>query len=251
MKELISIGLIPKPVNHIAVHSHDMWEFVYYIYGTGTINVGNNEIGFEPGLMICLPPNISHCENSVSGYRNYHFSVRCFDGFGTQIPVFSDNESKDCLNIFTQIYREYHLKQNNWRNITESLLTVLYNYMVAWSNIIRQNPLVEKFCNLLVSNISNPNFSIEETLSGIHLSPDHFRKLFKKETGMTPLEYLIQKRIDYARELLSLQKINRYKIKEVAILCGFDDQYYFSRLFKKVTGFSPAEYRKSIIESNL
>lgn len=238
MKELISIGMIPEPVRHIDSHSHDKWEIVYYFYGTGTITIGCMEILFEPGIIICLPPNTPHFENSDKGYRNYHFFVNCFNRFGTEIPKFKDTDNKDYFNILSQIYREYHLKQKNWKNIVESLLAALHNYMIAWSNLDRLSPYVEKFCNLLIVNISNPKFTIEKALSAIPLSHDYFRKLFKIEIGFTPLEYLLAKRIDYAKELLSASKVHGYKIKEIALLCGIDDQYYFSRLFKKLQVFA-------------
>jgi AraC-like DNA-binding protein len=244
MNDLISIGMIPEPVLQIGAHSHNVWEMVYYIYGTGSITIDNISVQFEPGAIVCLPPNIPHFEISETGYRNYHWSVQSFHGFGTGIPVFKDNESRDYRSILSQIYREYHTRQNNWRNIAESLLGVLYQYMLAWNCAGKTNSLVERFRNTLVANIANPSFSLEEALKDVPLSSDHFRKIFKKEIGRSPLEYLLQKKIDYAKELIHSNESYGYNIKEVAILCGFNDQYYFSRLFKKYTGVSPKNYQR-------
>lgn len=242
MKDLMSIGMIPEPIRHFGSHSHNVWEIVYYFYGTGVITVGETVVPFKPGVIVCLPPNVPHFEHSAAGFRNYHWCVFNFYGLGKEIPIFSDNENGDYQNILSLLYREYHLKQNNWNNITESLLSVLYHYMLGWNAVYKVSPLVERFCNTIVANISNSQFSIEEALNDFPVSPDHFRKIFKKELGLTPLEYLLQKRIGYSKKLLEIREINRYKIKEIAKLCGFDDQYYFSRLFKKATGVSPQGY---------
>ena len=60
---------------------------------------------------------------------------------------------------------------------------------------------------------------------------------------MTPLEYLTQIRIEQAKSYLINSNI--YSISEIADMCGFSDQYYFSRVFKKTVGVSPRDYKKN------
>jgi two-component system, response regulator YesN len=80
-------------------------------------------------------------------------------------------------------------------------------------------------------------------MSEIPLSIDHCRRLFIKETGKTPSEYLTEKRINYAKLLLETRlRNNSISVKEIANHVGFDDPYYFSRVFKKVTGKSPTKW---------
>ena len=93
--------------------------------------------------------------------------------------------------------------------------------------------------NEIISNISNPDYEIQQTLQKVPLTEDYFRKLFFQETGKTPLQYLTQKRISYAKQLLCLQAHSGISIQEIAWRSGFADNYYFSRVFKKVTGVSP------------
>lgn len=73
------------------------------------------------------------------------------------------------------------------------------------------------------------------------LSKDHFIRLFKKELGTTPLQYINQKKIEKAQLLLITEDL---AVKEIAFQLAFDDYSYFNRLFKKTTGVTPQEYRR-------
>ena len=74
------------------------------------------------------------------------------------------------------------------------------------------------------------------------LSKDHFIRLFKKETGDTPLKYINRKKIEKAQLILITDDMS---IKNVALNLAFEDYSYFNRLFKKITGVTPQEYRTS------
>ena len=74
-----------------------------------------------------------------------------------------------------------------------------------------------------------------------HLSPSRFRALFREATGLSPLDYLLVLRLNHARQLM-LQTGS--SIGEVARAVGYEDQLYFSRIFKKRTGLSPSAYRR-------
>lgn len=74
------------------------------------------------------------------------------------------------------------------------------------------------------------------------LSKDHFIRLFRKETGLTPQKYIIRKKVERAQLMLVTQETT---VKNVALALGYDDVSYFCRLFKKVTGCQPHNYRRS------
>lgn len=81
--------------------------------------------------------------------------------------------------------------------------------------------------------------SINEIANQFHIAPTYFSKMFKKEFGITAIEFLTQCRIEHAKNLL---KQKQYSIHEIADLCGYSDPYYFSRIFKAETGISPSKY---------
>lgn len=85
------------------------------------------------------------------------------------------------------------------------------------------------------------NISIEDICNEVNVSPYHFIRTFKKKTGFSPHQYLVQTRIKKAKELL---RSRQFSVSEVAVLCGFVSLPHFSNTFKSVTGKSPSEFKK-------
>ncbi|WP_116188886.1 AraC family transcriptional regulator [Paenibacillus taihuensis] len=73
------------------------------------------------------------------------------------------------------------------------------------------------------------------------LSTQHLIYLFKKETGFSPIDYFLRMKMQHAASMLDLTDLN---VREIAAAVGLADPYYFSRIFKKLMGHSPTEYRK-------
>ena len=84
------------------------------------------------------------------------------------------------------------------------------------------------------------NISVEEMAKNMNLSRSHFTRLFSEEMNTTPRKYLEDLRLKAAIELLFGEQIN---VKEAAATCGFNDENYFCRLFKKRYGLSPGKYK--------
>ncbi len=76
----------------------------------------------------------------------------------------------------------------------------------------------------------------------VYLNPDYLSHLFKRETGFSLTNYIIETRIQESKRLLSRRDMS---IQDIAITCGFQNISYFSRQFKRATGMTPREFRKS------
>ena len=83
---------------------------------------------------------------------------------------------------------------------------------------------------------------LEDLAEQAHLSPTHFARLFKSIFGTSPMRYVIERRIDRAADLLTT---TRMKMAHIARTVGYEDPYYFSRLFRRVTGEAPSAYRRA------
>lgn len=81
--------------------------------------------------------------------------------------------------------------------------------------------------------------SLDQIADNMYLSPFYISKVFKSETGSTPIHYLIDIRLEHAKELLEKGDCN--SIQEVAQRVGYDDAYHFSKLFKKKYGLPPSK----------
>jgi AraC-like DNA-binding protein len=91
----------------------------------------------------------------------------------------------------------------------------------------------------------NANITIADICDEINISPFHFIRTFKRKNGVSPHQYLLNIRIQNAKELLNS---GRYSVSEAAMLCGFVSLPHFSSTFKDMTGYSPAEYKKIYIQ---
>lgn len=85
------------------------------------------------------------------------------------------------------------------------------------------------------------DISLDNISKNMYLSPVYISKIFKEETGTSPINYLIQIRLEKAKQIL---ENNRIPVNQVAKAVGYEDAYYFSKLFKKYYGVSPSAYAK-------
>ena len=76
------------------------------------------------------------------------------------------------------------------------------------------------------------------------MSVSHFSRLFHRWTGLSPGEYLLRRRVEQARNLLGNLDLS---IKEIAARCGFEDPYYFSRVFRQIDGLPPTHFRQALL----
>ena len=146
---------------------------------------------------------------------------------------------------------ERALKYFNSRTAKKELILaalgdLIIGYITAFSAQKEYSPVVELVRAEIVKGISDCSFSVRDCLKKLPLNYDYIRKLFKKETGATPAEYLLKERMTLARQLLSSGISNRfshYSISQIAEACGYSEPLYFSRVFKQYFGVAPSEYR--------
>ena len=108
-----------------------------------------------------------------------------------------------------------------------------------------------RHCELALEYInrefSNPDISLVSVSREIAVSPNYLSALVRRETGSTFIELLTKRRME---EAVTLLKYPAFKIKDVALKCGYVDQHYFSYSFKKETGMSPIQYKKQMSEED-
>jgi AraC family transcriptional regulator len=78
----------------------------------------------------------------------------------------------------------------------------------------------------------------------VDLSPAHFSRMFHKSTGETPHQFVLRNRIEHAKEMLREAEA---RVLDVAIACGFKTQQHFARVFRRICGASPTEYRYEVV----
>jgi len=76
----------------------------------------------------------------------------------------------------------------------------------------------------------------------VALSKSHFSRAFKLSLGLSPMEYVVVRRVERAKAMISS---TRERLAEVALACGFADQAHFNRRFRDLIGMSPGRWRRS------
>lgn len=230
------------------VHSHDQWEIILCLQGQARLVVGEKEFAFEQGVIACLPPNVNHYLQGLPHYQDIFLRIQDFAPPGKEeVPIFRDDEEKRFLTLARMIYQAFFSKEPNSPQLTNALLEALVQLLVGWSMGGTPEGPVATLVREMIDNISNPAFSISEHIRGSGYCADHFRRCFKREKGTTPTAYMIALRLDHARRLLELPDRGGYTVKQIAHMSGFSDPYYFSTMFRKNFGKSPAQYRSSLL----
>jgi AraC-like DNA-binding protein len=102
---------------------------------------------------------------------------------------------------------------------------------------------VQKALNHIDQNLKQ-KLSNNDLAILVHMAPNSFARLFKQQTGLTPQDFIRKKRVEHASKLLYHTD---QSIKQISEECGFNDRYYFTRVFTRVMGGPPASYRKKLI----
>lgn len=110
----------------------------------------------------------------------------------------------------------------------------MFNYIPS-----KGNEITKKAIRYISQNFSR-NLTLDEVADHVHLNPAYFSTLFKQSTGSSFKEYLNMVRIEESKRLLSNTD---YSIIDISLATGFEDQSYFSKVFKKYTGLTPKQYR--------
>lgn len=231
-------------------HRHDVWELILIADGQGELVSGDSHIPVHAGCIACIPPGVPHTMYGKDVFQDAYIQVPTFSLAG-QIPddtvtVFQDDAEKSFAYLLFMANRVFHKKERNYRALTESLFDAMNQLLLSWHTGTPEALAVEQLKNHMANAFCDPEFSLSDLLKTSHYCTDHLRRLFKKETGFTPLEYLISLRLNYAMKIMKENHRLHYSIAEISALSGFYDCGYFSRVFKKQNGVSPSDYLKRL-----
>ncbi|MBI4978057.1 MAG: helix-turn-helix domain-containing protein [Spirochaetes bacterium] len=242
MKRIIDVQRSISPPRLNPVHEHDFWEIVFYTKGKGILLLSGEECAFSANDLFCFPPGMAHGERSAAGYASTWIRFRDDSLTPEGLYMMHDPAHRPLAKLVGLIYHEY-VFDAGLHDLCRDLLDPLVGYIIRQNRYSRSDARVKTIEHMLIDNITNPDFQITKALdeTGAPYITQHL--LFKKNTGRSPQQFLLDLRIKESRMLLG---VNGLSLREIARQTGFRDPYYFSRIFKKKTGKSPAAYRKSL-----
>lgn len=135
-------------------------------------------------------------------------------------------------------------KSNPWHNA--QAFGILYNIYSAGiksenKEYSKKNQMFSKAASFIFEHYTEPELSVNEIANHLDISEVHLRRIFKASANISPVRYINFLRIEKAKNML---RSSNFTVAEIAESVGFEDQFYFSRLFKKETGLSPVSFRR-------
>lgn len=248
----------------------------YVKKGTAVLHLNEQDIQLSAGHMYLLPsytPHAYECEPEFEFYYLFVYQRKMemgslFDVYDIPYEVQANLATQllfeNYCNLYPQLvlpsrdaeaflnhqaYRDYAqaFMQMEWyeRMQLHGLVEILISYFVkhAKRKQIVNDERIAKVLDYVNQNVAK-SITIEELADKACLTKSYLIRVFRQNLGITPLQYVIRKKIQYSQTLLLESDMT---IQQVATTIGIPDVSYFIRLFKKNLGFTPQEYRLKLI----
>ena len=226
---------------------------VYVEEGEAILYRGNKKIPFGTGQMLVMFPGEQIYYKAQTDWTIRWIGVHGQDvddlfsmlGVTKKYPIWSVPTQLSIVEFMEKIYDLQQESSIVHKYKTQSLLCDFFGEMLAHAKVDvslnKADDVITTAKNIIAYNYNN-NLEIGVLAQKVFLSPAYFSRLFKEKTGFSPKEYVVQTRLDKAKELLRLTK---YSIKNISLTVGFKDPLYFSRLFAKYEKCTPSQYMKN------
>ena len=252
------IGIFPKARGHLRKRPLGCSQYIliYCVEGEGWIETEGVKYNLNENQLFVIPPKTA-CSYGASldrPWTNYwiHFTgenspIYCPPlNRVIHIPPTDDNRIEERLMLFEEMmqHSEHYFMPDRvlCANIALKQFLTSVRYLSTYRLLIKEpeNDRLDKVIAFMKCNL-NKSLRIGELAETCNCSASNLYKLFRKNIGTPPQDYFIHLKMERARRYLSQTNL---KIKEVAHRLGYTDPYYFSRIFTRHTGLSPANYRR-------
>ena len=213
--------------------------------GTLEYNIDEKNITVNGGDVIFMREGTLRARKKSSENVDYiSFNFTCENQIG--LPLFLADAIHSEILLVTGAYdkvNKYSFLDNTEKN--EKLLAFIISVLEDRAKRRAFNPITLKIMEYIHNNLTS-KITLEDIGKYTFFSPIYCDTLFKKETGYSIIDYLLEKRIDEAKKLLFEGNLSLQSISEAV---GFGDYNYFSRVFKARSGYSPTAYRKFVLNN--
>lgn len=244
-------------------HCHDFLELSIVLDGSVDYYIGDTKTRINAKTLLLFNPGVYHHESYDTGMSStqLHIGFRNFTLQGVPRDTFPFKSSIIKLNDFEpnffdvcqSILVEKSKADPGYDLMLKALVMKLIIFILrdSVSDHLETNALKLSYeaqeKQLIVDRIIDyledhhtEDVSLSTLSQTLYISPTYISRVFKEETGDSPINYLIKIRLERAKELL--ERDMNITVKEAASQVGYSDAYYFSKLFKKYYGRSPSTF---------
>lgn len=230
--------------------------YIYCVAGKGYYREQNKIWNIGPGDLLYCFPKSSHMYNAdpgdpwtiywmhISGKRILRFSK--YLGLTRNQPVISIGINREIINLFHSMFALFRVSPDSTHMfaIQTCAMNILGQMAILPHDVSKKTKYSRQIESILtfMERSTARQLKVSDLAEHVGLSPFHFSRIFSIHTGLSPMAYFTKLRIHNACQFLADSKLT---IKEIAYQLGFSDQYYFSRCFKRIMGFSPSNYRST------
>lgn len=232
-----------KQNEYIPQHFHACYEIVYYLNAIGETNVGNKNFKFVTNNFCIIPVGIQHDEHHFIEGNTIFLGIDTDKLNMEESSLFKDDSQLSIKKIIMEIMEEISSQHENYQEVISALIDLLIIKINRLNNASFSNKTKDvTFIKTYIDE--NYHFKIDFTQLAllINYSEGHLRKLFKDKYKISPRDYLINVRLEKAKNLLMSSNENCQSIVEI---CGFSDAAQFSKMFKRKYNCSPKNYAMS------
>ncbi|MBB6730628.1 AraC family transcriptional regulator [Cohnella zeiphila] len=230
--------------SYVDFHRHSCYELVYYVTGTGTMQLDGRRLSYRPGTLTLTRPLYPHDERHDE-YTEVIFFGFVYDDHPVALPngLYRDSANGEILGLMYKIKQELlerQLYHENRVNLMMNEIILLLGRSAHAGSPVRQPEKLLYARRYMDENFVQPlHIRTLAEISGY--SEDHFRHLFKEQTGLSPAQYVIRKRLEAAKEKLLSTSAS---ISEIGQDSGFSTTSQFIELFKREWGATPLQFRR-------
>lgn len=157
-----------------------------------------------------------------------------------EIECFISSDPEKMKELFEQIFDEWNKKPVGYKYKCTAIFCEILRECYAQNFVLdEKTSKIQNSVDYLLKNFKDPEITIGDIAKQSFVSEVYFRKIFKKEYGISPQKYIVSLRIQNAKALIDA---GYFSLQEVAYLSGYSDYKYFSVEFKRAVGTSPSEY---------
>ena len=227
------------------------YELMYFYKGEVRLEFDNKSFFVKTGDVVYLPKKIENNRYHIIadhrfGLYNIYFDT--YDSLPKQavhIPL----QNRNLKSLYEAIHRVWMGKKQGYYFKSMQLFYEILQFVIKLQGNYTKRMDSGFYASLeeyISKHFCDRNFNYEELAEISGFSYSYFKKLFISIYGVSPIKYITELRMNYACELLSSGK---YKVSDVAQLCGYENVYYFSTVFKKYKGTSPKNHIAAIKEN--